>query len=209
MRAISCCFIGVIWREREPPSCWAAMRAWWRVVASMRSWTASAWVRSRRPERKARWVNSPGSARRAPAAMALAEEVVEEDGGAVGGYLYDVFGGVRVGAFEEGDDGFVEDLACVVKDFGEAGLGGGEGVAEFEERFGDGAGGGAGEADDADASAAGWGGDGDDGVVFDAHGFYFFRLSCRFFSGVAEWRFYRGFCVLRVRRRGFWMVRTW
>ncbi len=69
MRAISCCFIGMIWREREPPSCWAAMRAWWRVVASMRSWTASAWVRSRRPERKARWVNSPGSARRAPAAM--------------------------------------------------------------------------------------------------------------------------------------------
>ncbi len=56
---------------------------------------------------------------------ALAEEVVEEDGGGVGGYLYDVFGGVGVGGFEEGYDGFVEDLACVVKDFGEAGLGGG------------------------------------------------------------------------------------
>ena len=38
---------------------------------------------------------------------ALAEEVVEEDGGAVGGDFYDVFGGVRVGFFEEGDYGFV------------------------------------------------------------------------------------------------------
>ena len=39
---------------------------------------------------------------------ALAEEVVEEDGGAVGGDFYDVFGGVGVGFFEEGDYGFVE-----------------------------------------------------------------------------------------------------
>ncbi len=64
-------------------------------------------------------------------AEALAEEVVEEDGGAVGGDFYDVFGGVGVGFFEEGDDGFVECFSCVVKDFGEAGLGWGEGVAEF------------------------------------------------------------------------------
>ena len=69
IRAMSWALMGAIWRESEPPSCWAAMRAWWRVLASMRSWTASAWVRSRRPARKARWVNSPGSARRAPPAM--------------------------------------------------------------------------------------------------------------------------------------------
>ena len=97
----------------------------------MRSLTASAWVRSRRPERKARWVNSPGSARRAPAAKALADKEIEEDGGAVGGDFYDVFGGVGVGFLEVGDYGFVEGFAGVVKDFGEAGLGGGERMAEF------------------------------------------------------------------------------
>ena len=62
---------------------------------------------------------------------ALAEEMVQEDGGAVGGYLDDVFGGVGVGTFEVRDYGFVESFACVVKDFGEASLGMGEGVAEF------------------------------------------------------------------------------
>ncbi len=95
---------------------------------------------------------------------ALAEEVVEEDGRAMAGDFYDVFGGVRVGSFEERDYGFVEDFTCRIKDFGEAGLRGGEGVAEFQKGFGDGACGGAGEADDADATAAGWGGDSDDGV---------------------------------------------
>ena len=53
---------------------------------------------------------------------ALADEVIEEDRGAVGGDLYDVFGGVRVGGGEVRDDGFVECFSCVVKDFGEAGL---------------------------------------------------------------------------------------
>ena len=43
---------------------------------------------------------------------ALAQEVVEEDGRAVGGDFHDVFGGVGVGFFEEGYDGFVEDFAC-------------------------------------------------------------------------------------------------
>ncbi len=65
---------------------------------------------------------------------------------------------------EVGDDGFVECFSCVVKDFGEAGLGWSEGVAELQEGFSDGSGSGAGEADDADAAATGWGGDGDDGV---------------------------------------------
>ena len=51
-----------------------------------------------------------------------ADEVVEEDGGAVGGDLYDVFGGVGVGGGEVGDDGFVKRFSCVVKYFGEAGL---------------------------------------------------------------------------------------
>ena len=53
---------------------------------------------------------------------ALADEVVEEDGGAMGGDLNDVFGGVGVWGGEVGDDGFVECFSCVVKDFGEAGL---------------------------------------------------------------------------------------
>ena len=71
---------------------------------------------------------------------ALAEEVVEEDGGAVGGDLDEVFAGVGVGGGEVGDDGFVECFCLWVEDFGEAGVGGGEGVAELEEGFGDGCG---------------------------------------------------------------------
>ena len=105
---------------------------------------------------------------------ALAEEMVEQDGGAVGGDFDYVFGGVGVGGLEPGDDGLVESLACAIKDFPEAGLGGGEGVAELEERFGEGAGVGTGEPDDTDAAASGRGGDGDDGVccicfVFGGH----------------------------------------
>ena len=57
---------------------------------------------------------------------ALAEEVVEEDGGAVGGDFDDVFGGVGVGGFEVRDYGFVESFSRRVKDFGEAGLSRGE-----------------------------------------------------------------------------------
>ena len=86
----------------------------------------------------------------------------------MGGDFYDVLGGVGVRGLEVGDYGFVEGLigvlACSIKDFGEAGLGRDERVAESEEGFGDGAGGGAGEADDADSAAAGRGGDGYDGV---------------------------------------------
>lgn len=62
---------------------------------------------------------------------AFAEKMIEEDGRAVGGDFYDVFGGVGVGFFEEGDDGFVERFSCAVKDFGEASLRGSEGVAEL------------------------------------------------------------------------------
>ena len=64
-------------------------------------------------------------------AKALADKEIEEDGRAVGGDFYDVFGGVGVGFLEPGDDGFVEGLAGVVEDFGEAGLGGGEGMSQF------------------------------------------------------------------------------
>lgn len=85
------------------------------------------------------------------------------------GDLDDVFGGVGVGCGEEGDDGFVEDFSRGIKDFCEAGLGGGEGMAEVKEGFGDGAGGGAGETEDADATSAGGGGDGCDRVFVD-HG---------------------------------------
>ena len=48
-----------------------------------------------------------------------------------------------MGFLEPGDYGFVECFSCVVKDFGEAGLGRGQGVAELQEGFSDGAGGGA------------------------------------------------------------------
>ena len=57
-------------RDTEPSICCAAMRAWYSVVASIRSRTASACGRSIRPWRYARNVNSPGSANLAPAAQA-------------------------------------------------------------------------------------------------------------------------------------------
>jgi hypothetical protein len=149
------------------------------------------------------------------AGEALAEEVVEEDGGAVGGYFYDVFRGVGVGGWEPGYDGFVQDLRgifpCGVNNFCEAGERGGEGVAEAEEGFGDGAGGGAGEPDDADAAAAGRGGDGDDGV-FGADRVLLFGLLCQgialrkwqIFFGVVRMGLFGGF---RRFRGGFlWWV---
>ena len=60
---------------------------------------------------------------------ALAEEMIEEHGGPVGGDFYYVFGGVGVGFLEVCDYGFVECFSCGVKDFGEAGLRGGKRVA--------------------------------------------------------------------------------
>ena len=55
-------------REIAPPSWLAALRAARGVSASMISTTASACVRSMRPFKKARLVNSPASACRAPSA---------------------------------------------------------------------------------------------------------------------------------------------
>ena len=109
----------------------------------------------------------------------------------MGGDLYDVLGGVGEGGFEPSYYGFVECIACVVKDFGEACLGWGEGVAEFEEGFGDGAGGGAGEADDADPAAAGRGGDGYDGV-FEARVGFGIGVAHLDFSMLAGEKIWRG-----------------
>ncbi len=53
--------------ENSPERERSAERAASRLAASIRSATASAWARSSLPSRKARRVNSPGSARRAPA----------------------------------------------------------------------------------------------------------------------------------------------
>ena len=64
------CFTGITRRLSDPPIWLAACRAWVRVCASIRSRTASACVRSSRPARNARCVNSPGSANRAPSAIA-------------------------------------------------------------------------------------------------------------------------------------------
>jgi hypothetical protein len=141
---------------------------------------------------------------------ALAEEVVEEDGGAVGGDFDDVFGGVGVGFFEEGDYGFVESFACRVSDFGESGLGVGKGVAELEEGFGDGAGGGAGEANDAYAATSRWGGDGDDSVFLLRH---LLMVICGDFFwagfGRREGVFRGGLRFQQVFLHGFSLVIAW
>jgi hypothetical protein len=121
----------------------------------------------------------------------------------MGGDFYDVFGGVRVGGFEVRDHGFVEGFSCPVKDFSEASLARGEGMAELQQGFGYGARGGAGEADDADPAAAGRGGDGHDGVVEFGH---FLMVICRYFFGrfsVAEAAVLQGDCDFL---RCFWVV---
>ena len=56
-------------REKSPSSERRAARAARRSVAAMRSATASAWARSSLPFRKARWLNSPAAAWRAPRPM--------------------------------------------------------------------------------------------------------------------------------------------
>ena len=51
------------------------------------------------------------------------EDGVEDDGGAVGGDLGEVFAGVAVRGEEGGGEGFVEDEAGGVEDVAEAGVG--------------------------------------------------------------------------------------
>ena len=92
----------------------AAWRAAEGLSASMRSMTASAWVRSSLPLRKARWVNSPGRAGRAPAAYRASRAVALELGGllpgvAVGGAADEGQAGVD-GAAVPVQDGAVEEL---------------------------------------------------------------------------------------------------
>ena len=65
--SVSCATSAITAAENSPASERSAERAASRVVASIRSATASACARSSLPSRKARRVNSPGSARRAPA----------------------------------------------------------------------------------------------------------------------------------------------
>jgi hypothetical protein len=108
-----------------------------------------------------------------------------------------------VGGLVVGDYSFVQGLggvfACGIKNFGETGLSWGEGVAQFEEGFGDGAGGGAGETDDADSAAAGRGGDGNDGV-FEAGGGFGVGVAHLDFSMLAGEKNWRGelWCFSRV-----------
>ena len=100
---------------------------------------------------------------------ALAEEVVEEDGGAVGGDFDDVFGGVGGGGGEVGDYGFVEVSPSESMISAKRAWAGARGWRR-RRRGSAMVRAGAGEADDADAAAAGWGGDGDDGVFELRHG---------------------------------------
>ena len=125
----------------------------------------------------------------------------------MGGDFDDVFRGVGVGGLEVCDYGFVEYFSSRIKDFCEACLGGGEGVAEFEEGFGDGAGGGAGEAHDADAATPGWGGDGYDGVF--GTEFCFAHLDFSMLAGEknpggALWCFSGVFAKTVVQNVAFW-----
>ncbi len=90
------CFTGPTRRLSAPPIWLAATRAWVSVCASIRSRTASACVKSSRPDRNARCVNSPGSASRAPIPRARRSSNSNTTGRTVRGNLHQVLGGIRM-----------------------------------------------------------------------------------------------------------------
>src|ERR1700744_3472563 len=59
-----------------------------------------------------------------PGAKAFADKQIEKNRGTVGGDFYDVFRGIRVGSFIEGDHGLVECFSGPVHNLSEAGLAG-------------------------------------------------------------------------------------
>ncbi len=100
-----------------PSSCSSAACRARGVLARMTSITASAWVRSILPLRKARRVNSPGSAARAPAG----EEGFQQVRGAhkhaaVAVNLRHVLAGVAAGGGKESEQAFVEALTVFCED---------------------------------------------------------------------------------------------
>jgi hypothetical protein len=72
-----------MWRPRAPRrTCWAAASDR-SLRALMRSITASAWLRSIRPFRNARCVNSPGAACLQPRADEVREDLLRDVGAPV------------------------------------------------------------------------------------------------------------------------------
>ena len=102
------------------------------MFTAMRSATASAWVRSSRPLRKARWVNSPGPAfgtrfDERPHDLALDElRAVDVE-------LHRVLAGVGAGAAQDEGESFVEDCAVGVAEAAEGDGAVGDGVEGFEK----------------------------------------------------------------------------
>ena len=135
--------------------------------ARITSRTASAWVKSRRPERKARRVNSPGWARRAPCSRTRARIRRQHPVAGVAVDLHHVFPGIGVGGLHPGEEHFVDDLPLGVDDVpqiepvGAPGLAGSVGA---EDAPGDGGRLRAAETDDADARLARGGGNGGNGI---------------------------------------------
>ena len=97
-------------RASWPSSCSDAARACSGVADSIRSATASACVRSIRPPRYARRVNSPGRASRAPVAMHASISGPQHDRAPVRADLDDVLCGVRMRRGKPGGDHLVRDF---------------------------------------------------------------------------------------------------
>ena len=89
------------WRLADSRGC--------RVWEWSKSMTASAWVRSMRPFRKARLVNSPGSARRAPLCRQPPKSPGEPKGSAVALDFNHVFPGISFGLAHEYEKDFIQD----------------------------------------------------------------------------------------------------
>jgi hypothetical protein len=106
----------------EPDMCRpSAPRSTCRAAASarslralIRSMTASAWLRSIRPFRNARCVNSPGPSRPAPAGEEVGEDLLRDERAAVAGDLERVLAGVGVRRGEERRDHVVHDGSAEV-----------------------------------------------------------------------------------------------
>ena len=102
-------------RLSAPPIWLAAWRACVSVCASIRSRTASACVRSSLPAKKARCVNSPGSASRAPKSQRPAQQKLQHHRRTVRRNLHQIFCGVGIGPGKPRHHGLVDAFASGVR----------------------------------------------------------------------------------------------
>ena len=168
------CFTGATRWLSAPPIWLAAWRAWVSVCASIRSRTASACVRSIRPERNARCVNSPGSARPRAQIQCAAQKEFQHHRRTVRCDLNEIFACIRLGAQRKlptlrqccGSSRRAPSVPVASSTSARRACACSSGWRSATSCAAIDGGLRAAEAHDADAAAAGWRGDGGDGIGY-------------------------------------------